>query len=174
MKLTNRDIKIIQFLEENKGATIQQIQELFFPSYNMAAQRLKILSDNKFIKVNIHPILSKKVYYMQKIPSYHSLIITTFMIKLRDNIKFMEREYKIKNNIVDCIFILKTGQIIILEVDIYNRTNEAKINSIMQILKSQKLQYEFVVIEKMVGRKRVLGLRYGKVEEIDGIIKSLI
>ncbi|WP_310938577.1 hypothetical protein [Clostridium sp. SHJSY1] len=30
MKLTDRDIKIIKFIEVYKGATIEQIQKLFF------------------------------------------------------------------------------------------------------------------------------------------------
>ena len=57
MKLTDRDIKIIEYITEVKGATISQIQLLFFPSYNMCGKRLKILVDNGYLKMKVHPIL---------------------------------------------------------------------------------------------------------------------
>lgn len=80
MELTDRDIDIIKFVKENTGATISQLQELFFPSYSMAAKRLKILADNKYIKETTHPVLGKKVYYIKKIPSFHTLVLTDILV----------------------------------------------------------------------------------------------
>ncbi|MGK0468950.1 hypothetical protein [Clostridium sp.] len=148
MKLTSRDVNIISFIEKNQGATIEQIQRLFFPGYVVAANRLKILSDNKFIKVQVHPILGKKVYYFKKMPSFHSLVITDVVILLKDKLDFMQREYKIKNHQVDCIFILKGGKIIILEVDIFNRTKDKKIDEIISALGETKAMFEFCIITK--------------------------
>lgn len=148
MKLTDRDTKIINFITENQGATIEQLQELFFPSYDMAAKRLKLLENNKFLKACIHPILGKKVYYIKKIPSFHSLVISEVAILLRDKIKFMQREYKIKNNQVDCIFILRTGKIIILEVDIFNKTKDIKIDNVLTALSAVNTDNEMWIVSK--------------------------
>lgn len=167
MKLTNRDIKIISFIEKVTGATIVQIQKAFFPSYDMAAKRLKKLSDNKFIKVQVHPILGKKVYYIKKLPSFHSLVITNVAIAFKDKIKFMQREYKVKNNRVDCIFILEDGKIIILEVDIYNRTKETKIKEVLNTLAETKAKIEFWIVCKHERRVHVQGVKYIKIDNIE-------
>lgn len=148
MKLVDRDINIINFITENHGATIEQIQKLFFPSYDMSSKRLKLLADNKYLKVAIHPVLGKKVYYLKKIPSFHSLVVSSVTILLKDKIKFMQREYKVKNNFVDCIFILNTGKIIVLEVDIFNRTKDKKIDEVLSTLSETKAEIEFWIVSK--------------------------
>lgn len=169
MKLTDRDINIINFIELNQGATIQQIQELFFPSYDVAANRLKILADNKFLKVQVHPVLGKKTYYHKKIPSFHALVITDASILLKDQVKFMQREYKIKNNQVDCIFILKTGKIIILEVDIYNRTKKNKVKEVLETIAQTKAQVEFWIVCREQRREKIEKVRYIDIKEIKNI-----
>lgn len=173
MKLTTRDVNIVNFITDNTGATIEQIQKLFFPSYDVAANRLKILADNKVLKVKVHPVLGKKVYYFKKLPSFHSLVITDITILLKDKIKFMQREYKIKNNKVDCIFILNSGKIIILEVDIYNRTKETKIKDVLDVLAETKATVEFWVICKYKRRERervrVRGIKYIEMKNIKDI-----
>lgn len=169
MKLTDRDIKIIKFITENTGATIEQLQKLFFPSYDMASKRLKKLSDNKFLKVAIHPTLGKKVYYVKKMPSFHSLVITSVTIILKDQIKFMQREYKVKNNYVDCIFILETGKIIILEIDIFNRTKDKKIDEVLNTLKETKAEIEFWIISKHKRKNKNKKIIEIEIEEINKI-----
>lgn len=167
MELTNRDIKIINFIDENQGASIEQIQKLFFPSYDVAADRLKILTDNKFLKVQVHPILGKKVYYIKKMPSYHSIVITDVLIHLGDKVKYMEREYKIKNSFVDCIFVLEQDIIIVLEVDIYNKTKKQKIKEIKEALAEANINMQFWVVCQADRRDRVPGIRYIKREDIN-------
>lgn len=165
MKLTDRDTKIINFIT-NQGATIEQLQELFFPSYSMTAKRLKLLEDNKFLKSCIHPVLGKKVYYIKKIPSFHSLIISEIAIILNDKIKFMQREYKIKNNQVDCIFILKTGKIIILEVDIFNKTKDKKVDEVLAALSNINSDNELWIVTKHERREKEKSVKYIKIENI--------
>ncbi|MCB2309033.1 hypothetical protein LGL08_20225 [Clostridium estertheticum] len=176
MKLTNRDIEIINFIEKNLGATINQIQNLFFPSYDVTANRLKILSDNKFIKVQVHPILGKKVYYLKKVPSFHSLVINDVVILLKDKLNFMQREYKIKNNHVDCIFIMKEGKILILEVDIFNRTKDKKIDEVINALEETKVKFEFWIITKhqVMEKKKKEKIKYIMVTEIEKKIKQYL
>lgn len=167
MKLMDRDIKIINFLEDNIGATIEQIHELFFPSYNMAAKRLQILEGNKYIKGTIHPVLGKKVYYIKKIPSYHALIITDVAIALGSNIRYMKREYPIKKFKVDGIFILKNGQIITIEVDIFNRTTEDKLVATYEELAKTKADVTVLVVSRYERKKR------GEKEKKIGRIKRI-
>ena len=174
MKLTNRDVDIINFIEKNQGATIEQIQKLFFPSYDVAANRLKILNNNKFIKVQVHPILGKKVYYLKKMPSFHSLVITDVVILLKDKLDFMQREYKIKKHQVDCIFILKEGKILIVEVDIFNRTKDKKINEIIAALEEKKAEFEFIIITKHQVREKKEKIIYIGIDEIEKKIKTLL
>ena len=91
MKLQNRDIEIINYIEEY-GATIQQIADLYFAgSYESSNKRLRKLEKEKFIKGKRHPILNKKVYYKRKLPSYHSLAIQDVWILNRKNIQVYKR-----------------------------------------------------------------------------------
>ena len=176
MKLTDRDIDIINFIEKNQGATIQQIQKLFFPSYDVAANRLKILNNNKFVKTQVHPVLGKKVYYFKKMPSFHSLVITDVVILLKDKLDFIQREYKIKNHQVDCIFILKGGKILILEVDIFNRTKDKKVSEIISALDEKKAKFEFLIITKhnVQEKKKKEKVIYIGVNEIEEKIKQYL
>ena len=86
MRLTSRDIKIIEYIDVFQGGTIEQIKLLFFPSYDMCKKRLKILKDNKFLKADKHPVLNKLVYYNKKMPSYHTLVVNHIRILAKDNI----------------------------------------------------------------------------------------
>lgn len=175
MKLTDRDINIINFIIENTGATIEQLQELFFPSYNMAAKRLKILSDNNYLNEAIHPTLGKKVYYNKKIPSYHTLVITEVLVALKDNVAYMKREYEIKKLFVDCIFILKNGNIITVEVDIFNRTKENKLITIYNELAKTNANITMLVVSKHERRQGMAEKRIGRINniKIDEIKKVL-
>ena len=174
MKLTDRDVDIINFIEKNQGATIQQIQKLYFPTYDVAANRLKILNNNKFIKVQVHPVLGKKIYYLKRIPSFHSLVIADVTILLKDKLDFMEREYKIKKHQVDCIFILKGGKILILEVDIFNRTKVKKTNEIIEALEEKKVKFEFIIITKHIVKEKKEKIIYIGIDEIEEKIKTLL
>ncbi|WP_315117441.1 hypothetical protein [uncultured Clostridium sp.] len=160
MQLTSRDTKIIEWITDNRGATISQINKLFFTNYTTCSIRLKKLADNKFLKVAVHPVLGKKVYYVKKLPSFHALVLNEFIIKHKDNIRLVQREYKIKNFIVDCIIILKTEKLLVIEIDIYNRTKKDKINSIKDILNKAKVEYEFWIVSKREVREKIKGVEY--------------
>ncbi|WML34971.1 hypothetical protein [Clostridium sp. OS1-26] len=90
-------------------------------------------------------------------------------LRVKNNLKVMRREYKIKNNKVDCIFILKTGKIIILEVDIYNRTKETKIKDVMETLAETKAAIEFWIVCKCKRREQVRGIKYIEIKNIKDI-----
>ena len=148
MKLTNRDVDILNFLDKVKGATIEQIQIMFFPSYDTAKRRLRQLKENNFLKCAIHPVLNKKIYYIKRLPSYHSIIINHVCILLKDKIYRVQKEFKIDKYKVDALLVLKDKTIVILEVDIFNRTSKEKYINIKKVLDSQGLKFKMVVVEK--------------------------
>lgn len=175
MRLMDRDINIINYLEKFGGATIQQVADVYFKnSYDASKKRLKKLKDNAFIKCATHPVLNKKVYYIKKLPSYHSLIINHVCILLKDKIYKVEREFKIGKTKVDALILLKNKQIVILEVDIFNKTSQNKYNSIKSAMDSRGLEFEMLIVGK---RKRKISFAdYVLVDEIDNIkdvIKSI-
>lgn len=172
MKITSRDINIIETLKS--GATISQIHMLYFPSYNVAAKRLKLLSKNKLIKETIHPILGKKVYYVNKIPSYHSLVITQISILLKNNIVYIQREYKINKYIVDCLTVLKDKTILVFEIDIFNRTSTNKLNVIIQELNQLNQLFKIVIVSKhkrrMATNDKIINITIDNINEVSNII----
>jgi len=172
MRLTDRDIQIIEFITENKGATIEQIYKMCFPSYDSAANRLKILSDNKFLNTGIHPVLGKKVYFIKKLPSYHSLIINDVAIVLKGKYKSIKREYKLKKYKIDCIFILNEGKLLIVEIDLFNKTSDKKLNDIMIILAESKIEFEIWIICKYERRSKIKKIKYMKIEDIKNKLPS--
>lgn len=145
MKLQDRDIEIINYIEKY-GATIQQIAGLYFNgSYDSSRKRLKKLEDNKFIIGSLHPVLNKKVYYKKKLPSYHSIIIQEFYIKNRNIIQEYKREAKLDKYLVDALIITKDLQVYIIEVDIFNKTKKEKIDNVKKYIKD-KLHKEAKII----------------------------
>jgi hypothetical protein len=52
------------------------------------------------------------------------------------------------------------GKMIILEVDIYNRTKKTKIKYVMNALAETKAAVEFWIVCKCKGREQVRGIKY--------------
>lgn len=149
MKLQDRDIEIINYIKKY-GATIMQIADLFFnSSYDSARKRLKKLKDNRYINSAIHPSIGKKVYYKKRIPSYHSLVIQQIYILNKKNIEVIKREVKISSYRVDALIITKNNKVVILEVELFNKTKKEKILAIKKYIKT-KLQQDpkFLIVNK--------------------------
>ena len=153
MRLTNRAIDIINFVEKAKGVSIKQIQIMFFPSYNTAKRRLRQLKENNFLKCAIHPVLNKKIYYIKRLPSYHSIIINHVCILLKDKIYRAQKEFKIDKYKVDALLVLKDKTIVILEVDIFNRTSKEKYINIKKVMDSKGLKFKMLIVEKRKKQK---------------------
>lgn len=146
MKLQDRDIDIINYIEEY-GATIQQIADLFFAgSYESSNKRLRKLEKDKFIKGKLHPVLNKKVYYKRKLPSYHSLAIQDVYILNRNIIQSYKREAKLDKYKVDALIITKRNNVVILEIDIWNKTKKEKVDAVKQYVKSRLHCEPFIMI----------------------------
>lgn len=169
MRLTDRDIRVIEYIDKFQGGTIKQLQLLFFPSYCMCKKRLKILKDNKFLKVSVHPIINKKVYYLKKVPSYHTLVLNMVRIVLSDLIVDFRREYKIDKYKVDALIITKKKQVIILEVDIFNKTSNEKVRNVKSAIRNKLgIGAEVIIITKEKRRSKGEWKEI-KIEEIENI-----
>ncbi len=145
MILQDRDIKIINYLEQN-GATIQQIGDLYFNgSYAAAKHRLRILEKERYFKGAKHPIINRKVYFKGKIPSYHKIIAQDICIKNKDVIQEFKREAKLDKYIVDIFILTKYLNIYIIEIDIFNKTTNKKIDAVKRYIK-MKLGKEAKII----------------------------
>lgn len=169
MRLTSRDIKIIEYIDVFQGGTIEQIKLLFFPSYDMCKKRLKILKDNKFLKVAKHPILNKLVYYNKKMPSYHTLVVNHIRVLLKDSILDFRKEYPIDKFKVDALMVTKSKKVIVAEVDIFNRTSEDKVIKVKNSLKRKLgIEVNVIVVAKEKRRKKGSWIEIG-IDEIEKI-----
>lgn len=90
--MTERDLKVLQFLTSTRAASTRQIQESFFSGLNpsVSYNRLKYLTDNKFVKrkyMHLDPNSNTHIYYLDKCPPKktlrHELLITQFYVELK-------------------------------------------------------------------------------------------
>lgn len=115
IKLTDRDIEIIEFLKLNKCADTETLSHIFFNSSLRACQnRLKKLADNGNIKAFRENILTQNIYYVRRKPiSYkHALKVTQFIAELHKlNIEIIKYRvpYKVGNVIADALFVIKVN-----------------------------------------------------------------
>lgn len=145
MILQDRDIKIINYLEQY-GGTIQQIGDLYFSgSYDAAKHRLRKLEQDKFVKGDLHPIINKKVYFKGKMPSYHKILAQDIYIMNIEMIQEFKREAKLDKYIVDIFILTKKLNIYIIELDIFNKTTSKKIEAVKKYIKT-KLNKEATII----------------------------
>ncbi|AZV58546.1 hypothetical protein [Clostridium sp. AWRP] len=70
---------------------------------------------------------------------------------------------------MNCIFITNRDTILILEVDIYNRAKETKIEESLETLAETKAEIEFLVVCKCERRVRVPKVKYIKINDIKNI-----
>lgn len=94
MKITERDIKILEFLKEVNVADTETLSILFFNgSIRRCNQRLKILKDHKKIKCFRDNILSPNIYYIGRKPANwkHKIVFSQLLGVLQlNNIKILK------------------------------------------------------------------------------------
>ncbi len=156
--LTNRDIKVIDFLEKYKIAKLTTIQNLFFPSLRTAQLRMKKLHDKKVVKREKDIYSSEYMYYIRK-PSQvkHSLIIADVLGRINNMnsieiIKF-DNEFTI-NNIRSDFFIAykykKTGFIALGEVELSNNNIQKKTEKYEQLFINKTYKGVLPVFPKII------------------------
>lgn len=147
MKMTSRDYNIIECLEGCGGLTLNQLSCLFFNnSYKSASKRMVTLCRNNITKCQFHYNIGKKVYYINKLPSYHRIVVNSIDILHKGNIKFSQREYSLGDMNIDYLVITNDKKVYCYEVDFYNRTSIDKINKINDRMKD--LRPNIVIISR--------------------------
>ena len=135
VKLTDRDINLIEFLKENKVADTNTLSTIFFNSSLRSCQhRLKKLVDNGDIKAFRPDILSQNFYYVKKKPTSfkHALNVTQFIAELHKlgiEILKIKTPYKCGNMIADSLIICRINgdvKILWLEVELCKFFNISK------------------------------------------------
>lgn len=148
MILTQRDKKILRYIENHKSITINQCSKIFFSknkeAYYQARKRLSILYKNKYIKKYRYDYKSETIYYISnKHLSYHDLKVYDIyadLINLEIKIKSFHAKYKIptpdskmKYREADAfIEVEHLGYFypILLEIDMHHFTTKTKLMDI--------------------------------------------
>lgn len=99
MYLKNRDKEIIKFIEEYGSITINQCSNIFYnhcsQKYDLSRKRLKLISENGYIKRNRKSMIDETVYYMKRKLTDHKLkVIDVYSRLFSKGIKV--REFKME------------------------------------------------------------------------------
>ena len=149
--LTERDRKVLNFIEKYKSISINQASNIFFnTSYEGARRRLKQLEEMKYIKSYILKDTKEKAYYMNKKLSKHDLLVNDFIgeIKKRggDIIQFITQPTYLNKKIRPDAFIIfslkEMVYFILLEVDLHHYTSNIKMKVYEELYKSGELEKE--------------------------------
>lgn len=164
MRLTDRDVKIISHIEKSGGATIEQVRDLFFQdaSYTRASVRLKQLTNNNFLKAKQQPTIGKIVYYKDKMPSYHMLVINEILIALMGKYKAFQRNYNIGKSQVDLVVVLNNKKYLLFEIEIFNKVSKEKLTNLEKEL--QGINADIWIVSQWQNDTRKAGAYKGKVK----------
>ncbi|NFO92931.1 hypothetical protein FDC66_17675 [Clostridium botulinum] len=147
--LTERDRRVLKWIEDYKSISVPQATELFFNgTYESCRRRLKQLEDMELLKSYISQFSREKVYYQEKKLKDHELLVYDFLkvvkkkggeirqIKLQPQyLKGLIRpdayiEFTLENNLY----------FIILEVDYTHYTSNIKMQLYEKLYREGTLQ----------------------------------
>ena len=163
VKLQDRDVKIIDFLKNNKVADTTTLSNIFFNgSLRSCQQRLKKLVDNGDLKFFRENILSQNIYYVKKKPSSwkHAIKVTQFiaeLYKLNIEVLKVKTPFKCGNMIADSLIICRINgdvKILWLEVELTKFFNITKYENLHYSRKWKEVLPTFGSIV-VVSRKKV-------------------
>ena len=187
IKLQDRDIQIIDFLNANKCADTDTLSHIFFNSSLRSCQhRLKKLVDNGDIKSFRPDILSKNIYYVKKKPSSykHAIKVTQFIAELyKQNIEVLKVKtpFKCGNMIADSLIICRINgdvKILWLEVELSKFFNLTKYEDLYYSRKWKEVLPSFgdivVITDKKVNTNNTFNIIKIDTEfkNIDKLIRS--
>jgi len=99
MIVTNRDKRVIEFIDKMNCVSTKTIAELYYPSLRVAQNRLKLMAENKVLKRDRDHITNQYYYYIDKKPKQvnHNLLLTDFYKELSKfaETKVFEKEFSI-------------------------------------------------------------------------------
>lgn len=179
------DNDILDFVNEFGGITIEQANKIFFRTkygYDTAKRRLRKLKEEGFLKVSKDFLTQKNVYYTYKKPSSHKIMLLNLyaeMINLEVEIVHFENEFKLLDKKADALFVTKykgIAKIILVEIDINNKTKDTKYKKIFESGEVQKVYGTFpiiLIVDKTPIRKTKREKVGYKIERIDYSLEGL-
>lgn len=189
VKLQDRDVKIIEFLKNNKCADTETISHIFFNgSLRSCQHRLKKLVDNGDLKVFRENILSQNIYYVKKKPtSYkHALKVTQFISELHKlgiEILKIKTPFKCGNMIADSLLVVRINgevKILWLEVELTKFFNLSKYEDLYYSRKWKEVLPNFGSIVVVSGKKVKTNDKFNIIKidtefkNIDELLKHLL
>ena len=156
MKITKRDIEILNFLKEVCVADTKTISILFFnSSIRRCNQRMKILKDNKKVKCFRENILSPNIYYNRRKPTNlkHKLVCGQLIASLKQqNIEVLKYRipFKIGQIIADMVMVVRiNGKIKIYFCEI-ERTKKLDKEKYLDLYFSRKWKKVFPIMPSIL------------------------
>lgn len=156
IKLTERDIKIKEFLKDVVVADTNTISIMFFNGSKRAAQqRLKLLVDYRHLKCFREDILEPNIYYLNKKPSSykHKIVFSQLIGKLKEKdieiIKYIT-PLKLSDIIADgfiAININGENRIYFVEVEL---TKYFDLDKYLDLYYSRKYKDKFPVMPRIL------------------------
>ena len=136
MKMTDRDLAVVNFINQYELCNKEHIKELFFPDChaNVCMRRLKKLAEEELINRFKHDG-NVFVYYSKKKPSkrllVHDMYITDFVVKLlKEGYEIIEfkKSFVIGNIISDAYIRYKDTEGVtrhlVLEIQLHNKVED--------------------------------------------------
>ncbi|MGG7146317.1 hypothetical protein ACQPVA_05925 [Clostridium butyricum] len=150
--VTDRDRKLLNFIEKYKSITISQAQYVFYGgNYEVARRRLKQMQDNKKLKCLPNELFKSKVYFDERKVSDHRLGVFEFLKIIKQNdgeiLKFKTEPKFDTINIKPDAFVAFSYKdkvyMILLEVDLNHYTSNVKMQKYEQLYKSNEIQHKY-------------------------------
>lgn len=145
--ITQRDIKVIKFIEKFKVARTSTVQQLFYPSVRIAQRRLREITNQGFLKRSQTIINQEYMYYIKKPKQLlHSILLTDFYREIDKlvRIEYFENEVQIDEIRPDGILAYKfqgKAYIAFVEVEISNKGLD--INKYLKLLNTNRYKKYF-------------------------------
>ena len=171
MYLTDEDQYILQFVEEHGSITVTQAQNMFYKKqskgYEMARRHLqKIVSYNR-LSVSKDFNSNRNVYYTDKIPSYHTILMLDYyahLVKAGATIRYFKMEQpwmKLENGkpryFSDAYALYQIGKKVIFDIVEVVRTKTVETQKYINIYNSNEAhELSDNLYQQMGGEKRDL------------------
>lgn len=158
--ITNRDKRIIKFIEEYGSITINQCSKMFFRNnkerYDQARKRLQVIHKAGHLKRYRRDPRSEAIYYIEKRLKVHDLKLLDVLGELNEfrvHLCTKEKQIVIGENkyILDGAVVLDIDSTLIpvlIEIDYTHYTSMEKITNVICYLeKKHKRSYHFIVVK---------------------------
>lgn len=139
MIITQRDRKVIEFIEAMNCVSTKTIYELFYPSLRVAQNRLKLMTENKIVKRDRDHLTSQYYYYINNKPKqvHHNLLLANFYKELskKATIEVFKKEFVIEDIRPDALVIYTVNgksYIAFVEIELSNQPDIPKYEALFK------------------------------------------